>query len=155
MNNLQRSNKLHSTNAAKKFGSRLNNTLITGLHTNLEIQVGNLDILALGESIHFTHELGQLGAQGLLPAQNLLEENENLVGCQTLQIRCLRLKGRFRQALPLLGESVDNIYQGGIELRLRRQTRGVEPSIPVQLVEKFRCFRVRLEEVKNCGLELV
>jgi hypothetical protein len=131
--NLQRSHKLHSTNTAQKFRSRLNNTLITSLHTNLEVKVGNLDILTLRQTIDVAHEFGKLRTQRLLPAQNLLEEYQDLVSGEVLQVagRGLERGLGSGQSLPFVGEIVDDVDERGVEFWLWGEAGGVEPFVPV------------------------
>jgi hypothetical protein len=57
--------------------------------------------------------------------------------------------------LPFVGEGVDDVDEGGIEVWLWGQAWGVEPCVPVQLGEKLGGLCVGAEEVEDCGLELV
>lgn len=151
----QRSHKLHATNPAQQLGSRLDHTLITSLHTNLQIQIGHLDVRALSQPVHLAHQLRQLGSERLLPQQDLFQEDQDLVCGQTLEIAGVGLEGGVGQSLPFLGEVVDNVDHGGVEDWLGGQTRRVEPFVPVQLVQELGGLGVGLEEVQDGCFELV
>jgi hypothetical protein len=49
--------------------------------------------------------------------------------------------------LPFVGEGVDDVDEGGIEVWLWGQAWGVEPCVPVQLGEKLGGLCVGAEEV--------
>lgn len=55
---------------------------------------------------------------------------------------------------PFLGQSVADIDHTSIKIRLRGQSRSIEPSVPVDGFKRFRGFLVRSEEIEEGGFEL-
>lgn len=121
----------------------------------MEVEVGHLNILALGQSVDFTHQLRQRGLEGLLETKNLLQEDNELVCCKILDIAGLGLERRAGERFPFLGELVDHVHKRGVKSRLGRQAGSVKPFIPVQLVQDLGCFGIELEEIQDCRLELI
>ena len=153
--NVQRPHKFHAPNPTEQVRSGSKHALVSGFQANLAVQVGDFDVVCRGEAVDFAHELGQLWGEGLRRGEELLQEDDDLVGGEALDVAGLRLEGRSWQGLPFLGELVDYVYEGGVELRLGWETRGVEPLVPVELGEELGGFGVGLEEFQDCGFEFV
>lgn len=77
---VQRSHEFHAADTAEQVRSGSKHALVSGFQADLEVQVCDFDVFRCGEAVDFAHELGQLWGEGLRRGEELLQEDDDLVG---------------------------------------------------------------------------
>lgn len=154
---VQRTDELHSANASSQISSILVELLGLGPEGNHVEPAHKLDVLRGCVCVFLAHRLDQSWGEGRRLALHGLEEHVALLRGEFRDVGSARLKVRFAfiESLPFVGELEASVSQAGIEVGLLRETRLVEDSIPVDVVQLLARIGVRSEEVKQSGLELV
>ena len=136
---------LHPSDLAQQFYSGPVDLFVFCLEPNRKVSAGELGVTALQKSIPLAHKVHFFLVQWLFELLHRFEEDDDLIGTPSGDIRGTRLKIRFLfrvQSFPFRGQSIAGIRQRGIKVWFGRESRRIEPTVPVKVLQECVGFAV-------------